>query len=114
MKKLIIRSLVVCACLLSLSLAASAQKRTATENANGSSAGVAVLNATGKLAVIVVGSAAKVAWGTTKFVARDRAVPVAKSLVKPLVVHAAPAAAKFALKESARYLLPLAVKLSIL
>lgn len=66
------------------------------------------------MAVIVVGSAAKGAWGTTKFIVRDLAVPVAKSLVKSLVVHAAPAAAKFALKESGKYLLPLALKLSIL
>ena len=60
--------------------------------------------------VIVVGSAAKVAWGVTKFTAKHVVKPIAKTLF----VRAAPTAGKFALKKSAKYLLPFVAKLSVL
>ena len=105
MKKFLIRSLVVCGFVFAASFAANAQNN-AGSNASADSAGVAVLKGTGRAAVIVVGSAGKIAWGTTKFVAR--------SVAKPILLTAAPAAGKFALKKSAKYILPLAVKLSLL
>lgn len=64
------------------------------------------MKGTGKAAVIVVGSAGKVVWATTKF--------AAKRVAKPILVKAAPAVGKFIIKKSAKHLLPLAVKLSIL
>lgn len=63
-----------------------------------------------KVPVIVVGSAAKLTWATTKFTTKHLAKPVAKAAI----VKAAPAATKFILKNGAKYLLPIAVKLSIL
>ena len=60
----------------------------------------------GTAAVVVVRSAAKAGWWTTKFAANH--------VAKPVIVKAAPAAGKYALKQSAKYLLPFAVKLSIL
>lgn len=73
-----------------------------------------VMGGTGKTAVIVVGSAAKVAWKTTKFTGKYVVKPVAVSVLKPLFVKGAPHAAGFVLKKTAKYLLPLAVKLSVL
>lgn len=107
------RLLVALACVLAVAFSARAQKAAPTIIRN-ESAGTSVLNGAGKVGVIIVGSAAKAAWGVTKFVAKDMVVPIATSLVKPVAVHTAPAAAKFVLKKSAKYLLPLALKLSIL
>ena len=114
MKKILIGSLIVSACILAPSFSAHAQKKPVPANKGNQPARVAPSNGPGNVAVVIIGSAAKVAWGATKFVAKDLAVPVATSFVKPIVVHAAPAAAKFALKKSAKYLLPFALKLSIL
>ena len=115
MKNLIKSTLSVCFCVLVLYLGVQAQaKAKPNVKKQSDSSGSAFLSGAGKVGVVVVGSAAKIAWGTTKFVAKDLAVPVATSFVKPIVVHAAPAAAKFALKKSAKYLLPFALKLSIL
>lgn len=114
MKKLLIRSLVVFACLLALSFGISAQAKKKTTPKHEDSSASSFMDGVGKVGVVVVGSAAKVAWGTTKFIAKDMAVPVATGLIKPMATKMAPAAAKFAIKTSAKYLLPLAVKLSIL
>ena len=100
--------------MLTLSFGANAQARKMTAAKPDGSVGVTILGGAGKVGVIVVGSAAKVAWGTTKFAAKNLAVPAANGLLKPMATKAAPAVAKFALKKSAKYLLPLAVKLSIL
>ena len=102
-------------CLLLLCLGTYGQTKSKTPaKKQDDSTGVAVMNGAGRVAGIVVGSAAKAAWGTTKFVAKDVAVPVASGLLKPIATKMAPAAAKFALKKSVKYLMPLAVKLSIL
>ena len=64
-------------------------------------------------AIVVIGSAAKVGWVTTKFAAKHVAKPVAKTLL----VKGGPKAAKFMLKSSgfgAKHLLPIAVKLALL
>ena len=63
-----------------------------------------------KVPVIVVGSAAKATWVTTKFTAQHFAKPVAKAVF----LEATPAVTKFAVTNSVKYLLPFAVKLSIL
>ena len=114
MKKILLSLLVVCACVLAAAFSVEAQKNSVPANKQNHPARVAPSNGSGNVAVVIISSAAKVAWGTTKFVARDIAAPVATSLLKPVAVRAAPAVAKFALKKSAKYLLPLAVKLSIL
>ena len=102
MKKIIFRSLVVCVCVLAFSFAANAQKVSNVAKQNVEQSGSAVMKDTGNAAVVLVGSAAKATWWTTKF--------AAKHFAKPLVVKMAPQAAKFAWKQ----LLPLAVKLSIM
>ena len=102
-------------CVLFLCLGAHAQtKAKASAQKQENSVGGAVLNGAGKVGVVVISSAAKIAWGTTKFIAKDVAVPVATEVLKPVATKAAPAIAKFAIKNSAKYLLPLAVKLSVL
>ena len=114
MKKILIGSLIVSACILAPSFSAHAQKKPVPANKGNQPARVAPSNGPGNVAVVIIGSAAKVAWGATKFVAKDLAAPVAMAVLKPVAIRAAPAVAKFALKKSAKYLLPLAVKLSIL
>lgn len=94
--------MVVCACALAFTFAASAQDA----KKSGDSAGVTVLKGTGKTAVIVVGSAGKIVWGTTKF--------TAKHMAKPLLLKAAPRVSKLVLKKSAKHLLPMAIKVAAL
>lgn len=102
MKKIIFRTFVVCALVLAAAVAASAQR---SENV-----GVTLLKDTGNATVIVVGSAAKASWSLTKFAVKTTAKPVAKTLF----TRAAPSAGKFALRTSAKHLLPVAVKLAAL
>lgn len=114
MKTFFARILAVCACLLAIAILAGAQNKSTAAKRQNASPGVAVLKGTGKAAVIVVGSAAKAAWKTSKFTVKYVAKPVAVAVLKPFIVHAAPAASKYALKYSAKYLLPYVVKLSLL
>jgi len=102
MKNIVIRSIAVCACVLAFTFAASAQDA----KKSGDSPGVTVLKGTGKAAVIVVGSAGKIVWGTTKF--------TAKHMAKPILLKAAPRVATFVLKKSAKHLLPMAIKIAAL
>ena len=88
--------------MLALSFAANAQKVSNVAKKNAQQSGSAVMKDTGNAAVVLVSSAAKATWWTTKF--------AAKHVAKPLVVKLAPQAAKFAWKQ----LMPLAVKLSIM
>lgn len=69
-----------------------------------------VATGAGKAAVIVVGSAAKLAWGTTKVAGKY----VIKPAARIVFTKAAPAIGKFAIRKSAKYLLPMAMKLSVL
>lgn len=79
MKVSITKILCAVACLFVFSFAATAQQKAAADKrANGSAAGI-VLRGTGKLAAIVVGSAANSAWATTKFVTKHAIWPVAKT-----------------------------------
>jgi hypothetical protein len=114
MKNVFSRTLVGCACLLLLSFVAFAQKHKAATSAGGDPVGVVVLKGAGKTGVIVVGSAARATWWASKFVAKDVAKPLAASVLQPIVTKAAPAVAKFAFKNSIKYLLPFAAKLSLL
>ncbi len=94
--------LFVCACVLVSSVAANAQEL--------QNAGAAVLKDTGKVSVIIVKSAAKATWSVTKFAANTTVKPAAKIVFK----KAAPSVGKFALKKSAKHLLPIAIKVAAL
>ena len=109
MKKLLIRSLIVCAFALSLSIVANAQN-SAVAKSDTDSAVRSVLTGAGNATFVIVGSAGKVAWSATKFTAKHVVKPIAKTLF----VRAAPTAGKFVLKKSAKYVLPFVAKLSVL
>lgn len=109
MKKLVIRSIFVCACVLFAAVAVGAQSRPSDRNASKRSDPSAGAVAA-KVPIVIVGSAAKLTWATTKFTAKHVAKPVAKTLF----LSATPAITKFALKNTAKHLVPLAVKLSVL
>jgi|CXWL01.1.fsa_nt_gi hypothetical protein len=111
MKKLFKRTVSVCAVVLVLAFGAYAQnsKNEVKSNQSGTSAA----SIPGKVAVIVVGTAAKVAWATTKFVAKDVAGPIAKTVF----LKAAPKLTLYVLKKSpkiAAKLAPRALKLALL
>ena len=104
MKKLLRPLLLVCAFAF-IAVPACAQGKTKTDLNPGS-----IAKGTGKAAVIVVGSAAKVAWGVTKLTGKYVVLPVAKTVF----LKAAPAIGKFAFKKSLKYVAPTALKLSAL
>lgn len=104
MKSLFIRAICVCVVAAAFAIAGYGQDQPERVTDRGGSRNPAV---------IVVGSAAKAAWVTTKFVAKDVALPVAKFVV----IKAAPRAGLFVLKRSprvAKRILPVAVKLALL
>ena len=88
-------AILVCGC----SLLANAQSKSS------SAAGTAA-----KVPVVVVGSAAKGAWVTTKFTTKYVVAPVAKEVF----LEATPAIAKFAAKNVLKYGIPIAAKWAIL
>jgi len=115
MKESLLKALFVCAALLFCVLAANAQgsqaefTKQADHASSASKGGNVVLNATGKVAAVVVKSAAKGTWAVTKF--------TAKNVAKPILFKLVPKAAKFALKGTglaAKQLLPYAAKLAVL
>lgn len=110
MKKLLVRSLVVCACVFAFTVAANAQSFTYNSAKNAVKKNDIAKRHGGNPAMIIVGTAAKAAWGTTKFVAKHIAKPVAKTIF----LKAAPAVSKFVIKNSAKHLLPMAVKIAAL
>jgi hypothetical protein len=100
--------IVVCLILLIFSASALSQERERQYMKAG-----AVARAAGKVTVVVVGTAAKGAWVTTKFAARHGAKPVARIVMKKAI----PAAAKIAVDtagEGVKRGLPIAVKLALL
>lgn len=105
MKRPFFRIIAVCAFLLVFAAAANAQsKPKVVEKRDRDSSNIAV---------VIVGSAAKAAWVTTKFVAKDIAKPVAKTVL----LKAAPKLTIFALKSApviAKRVLPIALKLAVL
>jgi hypothetical protein len=113
MKNFLLGPICVLAFLVVLACGASAQERVTETRVNDDNIVLDAAKGLGKTGIIVVGSAAKVTWVTTKFTAKYVAKPVAKTII----VKAPPAAAKFALKSSgtaAKHLLPIAVKLALL
>lgn len=111
MKKLLFRSLVVCACVVAFAGAAKAQDFT-YNNAKSTvkKIGDAVKREGGNPAMIIVGTAAKAAWGTTKFATTHVVRPVAKTIF----LKALPAVSKFVINKSAKHLLPMAIKIAAL
>jgi hypothetical protein len=110
MKEFLLRSVGVCALALSAGVAAYSQDQAAPNGSSPSTQAESSGPNAAKIPVVIVGSAAKATWVTTKFAAKHVAKPVAKAVV----VKAGPAVGKFALKNSAKYLLPFVVKLSVL
>ncbi len=111
MKKLLFKSLIVCACVFAFAGAAKAQSsndKYARTTVNRS--GDAVKPDSRNPVMIIVGTAAKAAWGTTKFAAKH----VVKPLAKTIFLKALPAVSKFVIKKSAKHLLPMAVKIAAL
>ncbi|KXK03272.1 MAG: hypothetical protein UZ17_ACD001001079 [Acidobacteria bacterium OLB17] len=115
MKNLFFAAIFACALILLASLSASAQtssqenKNSAERASSSAKGGNAILNTTGKVAVVVVRSAAKGVWATTKF--------TAKNIAKPILFKAVPKLAKYSLKGTglaAKHLLPFAAKLAVL
>lgn len=106
MKTLILRLVAVSACLILFSIVSSGQKLHTHSQDDSASIGITVMRGTGRTAVIVVRSAAKVAWKTTKLTGRY--------VAKPILLKAAPAAGKYLIKTSAKHLLPFVVKMSVL
>lgn len=115
MKNSLLKAVFVSATLLLFSFAVNAQNASAEftktpEHASSvSKGGNVVLNTTGKIALVVIKSAAKGVWATTKF--------AAKNVAKPILFKFVPRAAKFALKGTglaAKQLLPYAAKLAVL
>jgi len=109
MKILIPRLLALFFAALVFTFAANGQDNAARSSRGHDSGGAIVLKATGKVATIIVGSAGKAVWTTTKF--------TAKHVVKPVLLNAAPKTALFLLKKSAittKYVLPVALKLALL
>lgn len=105
MKSLFWRALSICAATIFLTCAASAQSR---PNSDGSLISPAsALKGTGKVAVVIIGSAAKSAWVITKFSAKHFAKPAAKFLLLK-----APFAALKISGRSTKSLLPVAARLS--
>ncbi len=110
MKKLLFRSLVVCACVLAFAGAGNSQSTYDEAKATVKKSPDAVKRDGNNPAMIIVGTAAKAAWGTTKFVAKHAVKPAAKTLFLKMT----PTVTKFVVKNSAKHLLPLAVKIAAL
>ena len=113
MRNLLIQVLAVGLCMLSISMLVAAQQKVTKAAGTGSGVATSVVKTTAKVPVIIVGTAAKAGWEITKFAA----VRVAKPAAKTLIVRGAPRAAVYVLKSTgltAKYLLPFAIKLSLL
>jgi hypothetical protein len=102
-------TLVVCACLFMFCATASAQQPAKGSNTSDGGAASSLMKDGGEATVIVVGSAAKAGWAMTKFGAKYIAEPVAVKVALKIAITT--------LRTSgiaAKYLLPFAVKLSLL
>lgn len=80
--------------LLALSVTISAQKKASSADLDEQSVVENALDLSGKATVIIVGTAAKAAWKTTKFTAGEVAKPAAKAIF----LKAAPKITVFLLK----------------
>ena len=105
MKKLLFTSVLLCAFAFLAAASANGQARSGRER---------VLRDTGKVTVIVVGTAAKIALETTRVVVMDVAKPLTIIVLKPIAARAAPVIANFIIKNGVKYVLPYAIRLSLL
>lgn len=113
MKNLLLSTVYLAVCIFAFIASASGQQSTKEPRADDDNVVENVLEATGKATIVVVRSAGKVAWGTTKFTAKNVAKPVAKTVV----LKAAPKITVFTLKSAGtagKHLAPIAVKLALL
>lgn len=113
MKNLLIKTVCVAACVFAFGAAASAQNTSKEPRPDDDNVVANVLEGTGKVTYVVVRSAGKAAWGTTKFTAKHIAKPVAKTVL----LKAAPKITVFSLKSAGtagKHLAPIAVKLALL
>jgi len=111
MKKLFFQSLVLCAVGIVFFGAAKAQSNADKGPENVVKKGSSSVRSDGaNPIIIIVGSAAKAGWVTTKFAANHLLKPAAKTIF----LKAAPAVTKFALKKSAKHLIPVAIKFAAL
>ncbi len=126
MRSLIKSTVSVCALSLFLAIFVSAQSGPNADTKNSRKEKVAntasvncnnpVLNLAGKVSVVVIKSAAKTAWATTKFAAKDVAKPILVGIAKPLLLKATPQITMFALKLTGQSLqkgIPIATKLGM-
>lgn len=67
--------------LLLLSFVVAGQQKAVKSDAKGASVAGTILKGSGKVAVIVVGSAGQAAWVTTKFIGKNVAWPAAKTIL---------------------------------
>jgi len=113
MKKITFRISVVCALFLVCMFSVSAQSRKADALKTDGNFAASALRGTGNVAVIIVGSAAKATWVTSKFLVKD----VSGSVAKTIFVRAAPAIGVFMLKQSgvlAKKAVPIAIKVGLM
>lgn len=113
MKNILLKTVCVAACVFAFDAAASGQKTASEPRPDDDNIVENVLEGTGKVTFIVVRSAGKAAWGTTKFTAKHVAKPVAKTVL----LKAAPKITVFTLKSAGtagKHLAPIAVKLALL
>ncbi len=113
MKQYILPAFVLCAVLSIFGISANGQKK-AESKQNGAITQVA--NFAGQVTVVIVKSAGKAAWETTKFTAKDIAKPIILGIAKPLLLKAAPKLSMFALKLTGNALkkgIPFAGKLGL-
>lgn len=113
MKNLLLQTACLAACIFAFTVAASGQRTTIEPRADDGNIVENVLEGTGKATIMVVKTAGKAAWGTTKFTAKHVAKPVAKTVL----LKAAPKITVFTLKSAGtagKHLTPIAVKLALL
>lgn len=113
MRTTFFKTAAICLCIFAFTAVASAQRSSSSKSDSVIST---IANGAGKVTVVVVGSAAKVAWATTKIAAKDVAKPLLVSVAKPLLLKATPAISGYALKltgQAMKKAVPFAAKLGM-
>lgn len=113
MKNILLKTICVAAMVFAFHAAASAQQTTKEPIASDDNFVENVLEGTGKATIVVVKTAGKAAWATTKFTTKYIAKPVAKTVL----LKALPKITVFTLRSAGtagKHLTPIAVKLAVL
>jgi hypothetical protein len=113
MKPILIKIIYLGAFVLALAATAPGQTNAKESHSDNDNIVESVLEGSGKVTFIVVKTAGKAAWGTTKFTAKH----VAKPIGKAVLLKAAPEIAAFTLRSAGtagRRLTPIAVKIALL